>query len=264
MVVIAAFDDAIVHAGTAEYDKVFALYLRSCAQKYWKGHRGYYSPYVVLFQSSMTGKSRLLKEMAQKTFFTVIICVRKQSVVMQPPRTKAVADALFQGKVTSSRGLMLVLLKSYLQQFQQWVDKSVEMGSQITPKDWHDQQEAADSKVGRALDEALKTSDFDMELPDWKVVLRNLGQHAARSSLDMLFVFDEARELLNKDDDDGINLFRYLFVCNYVHMYACICMYVCMHACMHTYMYIFVPVYVYVCMSCMHVSMYPCIHVYNI
>ena len=222
MVVIAAFDDAITYASITKYDEVFAKYIRSCALKFWKGSSRYFSPYVVLFQSSMTGKSRLLKEIAQKKFFTVMICVRKPSLVVQPPRTKAVADALFQGNITSSTDTMLVLLKSYLLQFQQWVDKSVKEESQITPKDWHSQQQEADTEVGRALIDASRTSNFNMNLPDWSAVLRKLREHPARASLDLLFVFDEARELLTKVDENGIDLFRYLFVCMYVDS---ICMY---------------------------------------
>jgi len=259
MAVIAAFNNVMVHAGAVEYNEVFARYLRICAHKYWKGPAGggYYSPYVVLFQSSMTGKSRLLEEIAQKNFFTVIICVRKQSIIMQPPRTKAVADALFEGKVTSSRNLMLVLLKSYLHQFQQWVDKSVEAGSKVMQKDWHDQQEIVHTEVGRALNEASRTSDFNMDLPDWSVVSQKLGQHAARSSLDMLFVFDEARELLNKVDDSGMNLFRCLFVCMHC-AYVCVCMY----ACTYVYMYAFMPLCVYrACVCCMYVCMHTCMYV---
>ena len=117
---------------------------------------------------------------------------------------------------------MLVLLKSYLLQFQQWIDKSVKEESQITPKDWHSQQQEADTEVGRALIDASRTSNFNMNLPDWSAVLRKLREHPARASLDLLFVFDEARELLTKVDKNGIDLFRYLFVCVYINF---ICMY---------------------------------------
>jgi hypothetical protein len=221
MVVFAAFEEqSLVFApGTVRYDQVFADHICWCAEEFWQGPGAYYAPYVVLFQSSMTGKSRVLKELAQNTFFTVMICVRKESPMMQPPRTEAVADALLQEKIPSSEALMMKLLKSYLVKFQEWVGGLPAcQGNQIKPKDWHNQQQVVDGEVGKAL----AASNIGAEVQDWTAVTKKLGQHEACSSLDILFVFDEARTLLDHLDEQGISLFRYPKAKSMCHAPLCV------------------------------------------
>jgi hypothetical protein len=213
----AAFEEqSLVFApGSVRYDQVFADYLQWCAEQFWgTGHGTYYAPYVVLFQSSMTGKSRLLTELAQNTFFSVMICVREESEIMQPPRTEPVAAALLKTKISSSEALMTRLLKSYLETFQEWVVKwPACQGNQIKPKDWHDQQKRVDVEVGKAL----TASNTSANALDWTPVMEKLGQHNACSCLDILFVFDEARALLNQVDEQGVSLFRYVLVDSSMH-----------------------------------------------
>lgn len=213
MVMFAAFEEqSLAFApGTVRYDQVFADYICWCAEEFWQGPGAYYAPYVVLFQSSMTGKSRMLKELAQNTFFTVMICVRKESAIMQPPRTEAVADALLRPKIPSSEALMMELLKSYLQKFQEWVGGlPVCQGNQIKPKDWHNQQQVVDGEVGKALAASnICASKICADVRNWAAVEKKLGQHTACSSLDILFVFDEARTLIDHLDEQGVSLFRY-------------------------------------------------------
>jgi hypothetical protein len=187
---------------------------------------------------------------------------------MQPPRTEAVADALFQGKLASSRDFMTLLVKAYLQQFQQWVDKASSAGSQLMPKDWHEHQKVVDREVGLVLSEASRTSNFSMDLPDWSVVTQKLGQHAAFSGLDVLFVFDEARELLAKTDDNGVNLFRYsgpgptMCLCIDWRVCMCLCSQVCAYdVCMYN---IHACTYVYTCILCVCVCVrvHVCVCIY--
>jgi hypothetical protein len=203
-VMCAAFEEQSLMfvQGAVQYDEVFSDYIRWCAEQYWEGSGAYYAPFLVLFQSSMTGKSRLLKELAQSTFFTIMVCVREESVMMQPQRTQAVADALLKERIASSEALMAKLLNLYLKEFQKWV-LGLPAG-EGDPKDWYSHQKTVDMSVGKALG----ASELHLDMLDWASVTQKLGQHPAFSCLHILFVFDEARSLLKHVDKQGMTLFR--------------------------------------------------------
>jgi len=211
-IVCAAFSTRMEYVSELHYDSVFAKLLKCYGTEYWGRVKSkYFSPYMVLFQSSMTGKSRMLQELAKDTFFTITICLRKQSQDMPPPRTQGVADALRDARPTSSEDLMRLLIISYIKEFMAWF-ATIQTGSkqERLPSAWQEYQEKkANANVGNNLKEALQTSNYYVTLPAWKSVanrFRNLGYS---EGLDILFVFDEARELLASRDTKEMSLFRY-------------------------------------------------------
>jgi hypothetical protein len=94
---------------------------------------------MVLFQSSMMGENRLLEEIAQNHFFTVFLCLRKDSSGIPPPlrRTTAVADALFSEGAAHAEERMTLLLKLYIIALANWFKGKTEKGRpDLQPKDW--------------------------------------------------------------------------------------------------------------------------------
>ena len=78
------------------------------------------------------------------------------------------------------------------------------------PSAWQEYQEKkANANVGNNLKEALLTSYYDVALPAWKSVAKRFRNLGYSEGLDILFVFDEARELLASRDTKEMSLFRY-------------------------------------------------------
>ena len=212
MAVLAAFQDPMrFQEASPRYDKVLADVLRCYSRTFWEvpGNQ-YLSPYMTVFQSSMIGKSCLLKELAQDAFFTVFICLRSQSTKMQPPRTTGVADTLAKPNPKSSQALMGLLVRAYSNEFTLWVQNTrVRSPSQLNPGNWSKyQKDVVDARVDSVLNEAASRTDFYLQPQDFSVVADELEPC---KSLELLFVFDEARELLKVEDTGGMNLFRYGF-----------------------------------------------------
>jgi hypothetical protein len=213
MLACAAFKTEMVFSPSiAKYDQVFADVLSFNSRKYWEQNsENYYAPYMALFQSSMMGKSRLLKEQAQEKFFAVLICLRKKSFEFEPPRTAHVADVLLSDDTASSQDLMTFLLKSYVKAFLEWLREFPhDKRQQLSPKDWQNHQPKADIQVGNELRRAIKDSRFEVALDDWESLSQSYPFLDNTSGLDILFVFDEARELLVERKGDKLNLFRYI------------------------------------------------------
>jgi hypothetical protein len=156
----------------------------------------------------MTGKSRMLKELAQNNFFTVSICLRTKSLNMQPPRTSHVAD-LLSSKTHTLPALerMTCLVSTYLTEFAEWVKETVP--EKLTFDTWSQhQKDVVDARVGEALSQALQKMSYKPGFPDRLSISKKLDPYVKTKSLDILFVFDEARELLEYTDAKKINLFR--------------------------------------------------------
>lgn len=195
-----------------KYDQVFSNLLRQYSLQFWgEPQSQFFSPYVALFQSSMTGKSRMLEQVAQKQFFTVFICLRTKSIEMPPRQSKPVLDVMSLASRTSGEHVMGCVIKAYIREFMQWLRGFKGKNSFPTPNDWHTYQTSdIDQKVCSAIDKAIFAADYDWGLSDWQSVsevLRNF--YDEREGLDVLFVFDEARSLLNKVDNNNRTLFRY-------------------------------------------------------
>ena len=158
----------------------------------------------------MSGKSRMLEQVAQVSFFTVSICLRTKSIEMPPKQSKAVLDVMGLASRTSAEVLMMCLIKAYIKEFMQWLISEKRNSSQPTPYNWHKYQTSeVDQRVGDAVDKAIFNADYDWGMSDWASVSNGLRQFYNEShSLDILFVFDEARELLNRVDKNNRTLFR--------------------------------------------------------
>ena len=85
-----AFDKVPFVAGG--YVSLFRRHVASCALG-WNDSGAYYSPFLAMINSSMTGKSRLALEMCNFGVFVFPICLRKdKDRRMRPPRTPYIAD----------------------------------------------------------------------------------------------------------------------------------------------------------------------------
>jgi len=67
--------------------KSFANYLMACSNEFQKSHNLFMSPYVAIVQSSMYGKTRLLREIARSYYRVVYVCLREEWSTGYPPRT---------------------------------------------------------------------------------------------------------------------------------------------------------------------------------
>ena len=73
-------------------NETFADYART-----WKVSNNYYAPYSAIVNASMTGKSRMLDEISKEGVFTFTVCLRPQHEhYYRPPRTPRIADWLLQ------------------------------------------------------------------------------------------------------------------------------------------------------------------------
>ena len=200
----------------AKYDEVFEKLLHRYAGAFWLPSteylpsKEYFSPYAVVFQSSMTGKSRMLNEIAETRLFTVFLCLRNKSKNMQPVRSVYVADALDRLKPESADEFMSLLVQTYIREFIERVNTTRLNGvKQITCENWRKHQAAVvDKKVGRVL--SNPRSKPSMGSLNWASVSADLEHFDKSKGVELLFVFDEARSLLEKTDKEGRNLFRYL------------------------------------------------------
>ena len=73
----------------------FAAYLMECSNAFHKKPKVYLSPYVSIVQSSMFGKTRLLREVARCHYRTVYVCLRSKKSTGYPPRTEGAFNYLF-------------------------------------------------------------------------------------------------------------------------------------------------------------------------
>ncbi len=212
--VLTAFKTEIKYiSNSSKYDESFTHLLQQYSLQFWeKNESEYFSPYVALFQSSMTGKSRMLEQVAQSSFFTVFICLRTKSTEMPPKQSKAVLDVMGLASRTSAEVLMTCLIKGYIKEFMHWLNSEQRNSSKPTPENWHKYQtNEVDQLVGDTVNRAIFNTDYDWGFSDWATVSNGLKQFYNEShSLDILFIFDEARELLNRVDKNNRTLFRYL------------------------------------------------------
>ena len=75
--------------------KSFANYLMACSNEFQKSHNLFMSPYVAIVQSSMYGKTRLLREIARSYYRVVYVCLREEWSTGYPPRTLGAFTHLF-------------------------------------------------------------------------------------------------------------------------------------------------------------------------
>ena len=77
-----------------DYLDQFRDYLLRCRKSYIDSSSLYLAPYLTIFQSSGTGKSRLMKELPTEKLFISYICLRESTSSGYPPRSSRVADEL--------------------------------------------------------------------------------------------------------------------------------------------------------------------------
>ena len=73
----------------------FASYLMECSNAFHNDADNFLSPYISLVQSSMYGKTRLLREIARSHYRTVYVCLREKDSTGYPPRTEGAFSFLF-------------------------------------------------------------------------------------------------------------------------------------------------------------------------
>jgi len=73
----------------------FAKYLMECSNAFHNHPGRFLSPYVALVQSSMYGKTRLMREIAYSYYRTVYLCLRDLHSSGYPPRTQGAFTHLF-------------------------------------------------------------------------------------------------------------------------------------------------------------------------
>ena len=73
----------------------FASYLMECSNAFHNDADNFLSPYISLVQSSMYGKTRLLREIARSHYRTVYVCLREKKSTGYPPRTEGAFSLLF-------------------------------------------------------------------------------------------------------------------------------------------------------------------------
>jgi hypothetical protein len=154
-------------------------YAQQCLDYYHQHLHDFISPYIALIQSSGTGKSRLTREMA-RICRTLYVCMRKRSTGY-PERSELAIDALFSGlnvisdsdaEIELARRLGLFELNAikYLSESEGGVDPRFE-SERLASNVW---EVPGDEKV-----------------PDPFPEIKSL----------VLLVIDEAKELLDEDDD---------------------------------------------------------------
>ena len=77
--------------------KSFADYLMNCSNSFCTKPERFMSPYISIVQSSMYGKTRLVREIAEHHYRTVYVCLRSKTSSGYPCRTEGAFDFLFAG-----------------------------------------------------------------------------------------------------------------------------------------------------------------------
>ena len=182
-------------------------HIQSLSKKYYSYVNPYYSPYIVISQSSGYGKSRLVKEMAHH-LPTIYFCFRESNSTDFPPGLlpeEWFSPAFTQAK--SSDDLIeyakFVLLSSLKLMLEFNMDNQTLIDSQLS----------FDSEFHDALQKSINPDSFSQkDLVSIAEQIRNFEMKELE--LPILFVFDEASFLLQKLDhikttesDDIQNLF---------------------------------------------------------
>ena len=154
-------------------------YAQQCLDYYHKHLHDFISPYIALIQSSGTGKSRLTREMA-RICRTLYVCMRKRSTGY-PERSELAIDALYSGLNVMSES-----------------DAEIELARRLGWFELNAIQFLKESEGGvdpRFESERLATEVWS--IPKTEIVP---DRFSPNSSL-VLLVIDEAKELLDEDDD---------------------------------------------------------------
>ena len=77
--------------------KSFADYLMNCSNSFYTKPERFVCPYISIVQSSMYGKTRLVREIAEHHYRTVYVCLRSKTSSGYPCRTEGAFDFLFAG-----------------------------------------------------------------------------------------------------------------------------------------------------------------------
>eukprot|EP00047_Mylnosiga_fluctuans_P001193 m.217924 g.217924 ORF g.217924 m.217924 type:complete len:1179 (-) comp10155_c0_seq66:136-3672(-) len=176
----------------------------------------YLAAYIIILQSSLYGKSRLLRELGLKEF-TVFLCVREDGPPDQfayPPPDASTRELLLNGKPEAAA---LYLLVAWLLACVEWRELHPEAG----PAEWREEQSRPERK-NRVVDQAYhwitRHPGYDKpgaaDMSEWKLspVEAALGRirSFARAHPDFLFVMalDEVHTLNMKRS--GNTLFEHL------------------------------------------------------
>jgi len=82
--------------------KSFADYLMNCSDSFCTKPSHFMSPYISIVQSSMYGKTRLAREIAEYHYRTVYVCLRSKTSSGYPYRTEGAFNFLFAGPILPS------------------------------------------------------------------------------------------------------------------------------------------------------------------
>ena len=201
-----------------EYATNLLNHIASLSHEYY-GDNDYHSPYVSLVQASMTGKSRVIKEMA-KSVYCIFICLRKKGDSGYPRATFSELFDDYRRAGTMDRVQRIIcLFATMVEQLTSLIQNS------NSPETFWDDQEKAVNQGGQAYKRLVSqaydsmlgesysvtvSSDAEVEIDDvlkvrlettWSEFSKYINPKHCHSGLKLLICVDEATRLLDDDTE---------------------------------------------------------------
>jgi len=193
----------------------FKNHLNNCASN-WHGayYSEFYAPYIVFFQSSGTGKSKLLQQLSNN-HYVLYLCLHVSPSSGIPQATKYACKFLLQ----KSENIMVRTVA--------FLCACIELLDNKSIQEWNDMQktdkfgEVVEEKAGEyaeklnKLSKDLKFQDLErLCISEIKRIWLEKSEHVSvfvKSKAKLVFIFDEARSLL-KNDLDSLDQKDYRFL----------------------------------------------------
>jgi hypothetical protein len=156
--------------------------------KYKKYQKQYLSPYIALFQSSGYGKSRLIQQLTQKGYWIFYLSfARPQSTAF--PRRSLIAEPISQLQNQEKYAQFFTFCINYL-------EKKRKENPKLTSEEWF------------ALLSDPRSGEWDLIWSKFKLIKNWNNERTHAGDLQYIFAFDEARELLTAQSENGKSSFR--------------------------------------------------------
>jgi len=184
---------------------LFATFLSECSNSFHAEPEVFLSPYVSIVQSSMYGKTRLIREIARSYYRTVYVCLRDEHSSGYPPRTQGAFTHLFARPPTNANAEFSRILASRFKRLVLSAINNLPDPRRPDANSNEDRVEFPSTRFGAKLwnDELLKPwTEMDNALfpnGDWSMPQM------------VVLAIDEARYTLDERSFvNGLSLFRYI------------------------------------------------------
>ena len=194
--------------------KEFASFLINCCDTFYKDFNEFSSPYISVVQSSLYGKTRLVREVARTYFRTVYVCLRDKNSTGYPERTEGAFTHLFAGlnDLESGDDFSFILADRFKRLISSALinlDDPRNAGGSNHKDDGDDNMDVDETKFqSELIPDKLWNAQI---LEPWTKEDKFPGNMTSAVDTGMVFLaIDEARYTLTAKSPSGISLFRYI------------------------------------------------------